>query len=141
MPHPIIGLRAPVIAMSALALTSACASGPGSHTTPSQAASRPSADVITAADIARAGRADETAYDAVRRLRPSFLSYHGFSGSPASAGQPLVTIDGGALSSAQTLGRVKANEVQEMRYLSAANAATRFGTSANSSPVIVVQRR
>lgn len=126
--------------IATLALAASCASG--SAPSAGGTSARPTnTNVLTAAEIEAAGAQDGTVYDAIRRLRPRFLQYHGTSGSDQSAGQLLVSIDGGALDDISALRSIPARQVLEVRYLSAADAAQQFGTSANSSPVILLRQR
>ena len=136
-----------VASVSALALLlSGCASA---HTGASAAgdagaaatrAPRRDANVLTAAEIESRGANTGSAYDAVARLRRSFLTYHGFSGG-STGGAVLASVDGSALSGVAALRSVSARNVAEIRYLSAVDAAQRYGTTANSSPVVLVTQK
>ena len=98
-------------------------------------------DVLTGAEIDSAGAGDGTAFDAINRLRPRFLSYHGVSGSRGGAGQLLISIDGGPLTDGGALRSMPARQLAEVRFLSASDAAQRFGTAASSGTVLVIKQR
>lgn len=99
-------------------MSAACASRGG--TAP------PGGDVITAAEIERISAA--TAYDAIQRLRPEFLRSRGRSAAGVGNSQtPLVYIDAIRAGGLDTLRGIAAQDVEEIRWLSAADATTRYG--------------
>ena len=99
-------------------------------------------DVITAEELADPTVSSGDALEAVRRLRPGFLMSRGASSiRDPSAGSVHVSIDGGSLGTLDNLSRLRPNQIAEIRYLSAADAAQRFGTSAGSGGVIVVKTK
>jgi hypothetical protein len=114
---------------------------------PAAATARRDPDVITREELA----ADRTlislnAYDAIRTLRPRFLRTRGAqnfgSGSPTDdqeSGQPHASIDGAGVVPLDDLKNVEVRNVIEIRYLDAAAAMQRFGSSAHAGPVIVVR--
>jgi hypothetical protein len=53
----------------------------------------------------------------------------------------FVSVDGGPLSAVDALRDVPATHVREVRYLSASDAAQRFGVRAYSGPVILVTQK
>lgn len=126
------------VAACALAVAAACAS---STTRAGGAAPGRDANLLTTEEIEGRGAGEGSLYDAIRRLRPSFLTFHGVSGTPRQAGRVQVSLDGGALTGVEALRGVPVRQVAEVRYLSATDAAQRFGTSANSSPVILVRQK
>ena len=128
-------------ALCALALTGACASAPKTAATAGAPAAERNANVLTAAEIESRGTQTGSAYDAIRRLRPNFLTYHGVSGSTNRAGTVHVSVDGGPLGTVESLRGIASVQVAEVRYLSAADAAQRFGTSAEAGPVLLVRQK
>ena len=104
---------------------------------PSTAKATRNSNVITKEEIA-ASRATN-AYDAVSRLRPNFLHFHGqttISGS--DTGYPKVYLDRilfGDLSSLRTLD---VNGIREIRYYNGAEASNRFGLGNVSGAIEVV---
>ena len=128
---------------AALAFALACTSNPapgGDPATPASATRR--TDVITAHELADPSVAAGDALEAVRRLRPSFLITRGASSlKNATAGSVHVSIDGAPLLTVDNLARLRPAQIAEIRYLSATDAAQRFGTSAGSGAVILVRSR
>ena len=75
-----------------------------------------------------------SALEAVRRLRPRWLQTR-------TGVLPQVHVDGNRVGSAENLNSVRAADVQEMRYLNAADATTRFGTNYVSGVILVTTKR
>ena len=128
----------------ALALVAACSSNPapeGEPMTPEQSGASRS-DVITAAELDEPSIASVNLYDAIRRLRPRFLMTRGqVSPRNPAAGSTKVSVDGGPLVGIEILARIRPGEVAEVRWLSASDAAQRFGINAASGSVILVKTR
>ncbi len=97
--------------------------------------------VLTAAEIEERGVADQSLYDVIRLMRSNYLVFRGLSGTTANAGAVQVSFEGQSLMKLDDLRTTMGREVAEVRYLSAASAAQRFGTSANNGPVILVKRK
>lgn len=121
----------------------ACASGSSSANEPNTATtSGRNADVITAEELADPSVASGDALEAVQRLRPRFLMTRGaMSVRNVTAGSVHVSIDGGPLLTVDNLSRLRPNQIAEIRYLNASDAAQRFGTNAASGAVILVKSR
>ena len=100
------------------------------------------ADVISAAELADPAVASGDALEAVQRLRPRFLMTRGaMSVKNKTAGSTHVSIDGGPLLAVDALSRLRPSQLLEIRYLSASDAAQRFGTTAGSGGVIMVRSK
>jgi hypothetical protein len=131
--------------VATLALTSSCASSArmipadALRDGPTPAVDNP--DVLTPVELERRGASEQTALDAIERLRPMFLARRGLAGTRASAGRVQVSVDDGALTGVDALRGVPAWQVTEIRYLSALDAAQRFGAIASGGPVILVRRK
>ena len=97
--------------------------------------------MLAAAEIESRGAQSGSAYDAIRRLRPSFFTYHGVSGTTTGSGTVHVSLDGGPIATVDLLRGMTVAQVAEVRYLSAAEAAQRFGTSAEGGPVLLVRQK
>jgi hypothetical protein len=129
-----------------LLLVAACAGNPSPASEPvalnaaSDATARKS-DIITAEELADPVVNLGDALEAVRRLRPSFLVTRGSASFRAGPGTVHLSIDGGSLLPVENLSRLRPNGISEIRYLSAPDAAQRFGTSAGSGGVILVKTR
>jgi hypothetical protein len=102
---------------------------------------RRNANVIGRDELADPSLQGVTGLEAVRRLRPTFLSNRGAIsiGNP-TAGVVKVSIDGSTIGPLDDLDRIRTNEIRSIRYLSASDATQRFGIAADGSPVILVER-
>jgi len=71
-----------------------------------------------------------TAYQAVERLRPAWLRprVRTVRGTVPEQYYPQVFLDGVPYGDLDTLNRVNSRDVREIRYFSASEATTRFGT-------------
>ena len=107
---------------------------------PSQAA-RPSQDphLITQADLTRTPAA--SAFDAIRVLRPTFLSFRGeTSVLGTSSPYPTVYVDGLRYGDIDALRTIPASQVATIRLYRAWEAMTRFG-GGNMGGVIAITTR
>lgn len=92
---------------------------------------RPST-VIVSDEIQRANVS--SAYDAVERLRPTFL--HSTRGA-AGYGERRVYIDGVYVGGLSQLRLIPAMTVREVQYLSGVEATTRFGTGNSGGALLI----
>ena len=125
-------------------LAAACSGNPSPARNPNAAPATTArrSDVISAEELADPAVSTGTALDAVRRLRPAFLMSRGaVSIKDPTAGSVHVSIDGGALVSVDNLNALRPHQIAEIRYLGAADAAQRFGTSAGSGSVILIKSK
>lgn len=97
-------------------------------------------NLISAAELSDLSIAGLTAYDAVQRLRPGFLVDR-TAGRTRSSTPIQVSVNGGQLGQLNALMAIPVGEVGEIRYLTAADAATRFGVRTSTGPVILVTMR
>jgi hypothetical protein len=128
-----------------LLAASACAKNPSPSdsgaATPASARSR---DVIARDELLAPGVAGLSVLDAVRSLRPQFLTVHaaGTVYVPGTiddeAGQVHSSLDGSKVGPLNDLATIRASTVKEIRYLNAAAAHEKFGQAAHQGPVIVV---
>lgn len=124
----------------AVVVTTACASG---GTSGGAGKPRYSQNVITADELATVDVSD--AYQAIQRLRPQFLTN---SRGPTQLGSRSGTTDSGIqvylneqrLGDLSSLSQIPKNDIQEIRFLSASEASSRFGTG-NTFGAIVVTRK
>lgn len=93
-------------------------------------------DLITLEEIAE--RTDiNTAFDAVRRLRPAFLRGRP-SGSMRLDPDPIwVYVDGMKAGGPEALENIQIAQVFEIRKLSATDATTRFGTNHTNGAILI----
>lgn len=98
--------------------------------------SPPSPGALTRANLMGTGMAD--LYDAIERLRPRWLKERGstFGGSNRFA---RVFLNGFSYGDLDFLRQIQVLDVSDVSFLSAADAATRFGTPAGTGGVILVR--
>ncbi len=115
--------------LAVVILGSACASSGQ----PGQSRPRRSRTLITADELSELSVS--SAYEAVRRLRPAWLQARGRSGLPVVyrnntrwGGDP------------RSLESIRIDDVTEMRFLSASDATTRYGTGFTGGVILVVTR-
>ena len=93
-------------------------------------------EVITRDELAEESQLGTTAYLAIQRLRPAYLI-----DKTAGAAQTIhpisVSVNGGQLTSLNTLISIPAQTIAEIRYLDIGNAAQRFHNRA-TGPVILI---
>jgi hypothetical protein len=142
-----------------LAAASACAPKPGAGVsggtaTPSATApANRNRDIITKEELSASNVSSLSVLDAVRSLRPHFLSVRGQNTMPAKegndpekkqigdteSGKVHASIDGNKIVSIEELAGLRAGTVVEVRFLSPAAAMQRFGSTARQGPVILVK--
>ena len=98
-----------------------------------------SRDVITEEQIRSVSVS--SAYELIQRLRPEMLQGRGrTSVSDPTAPYPVVYVNGVRARGFDELRSIAATDVQEIRYINAADATTRYGTG-HTSGVIEVRLR
>jgi hypothetical protein len=96
-------------------------------------------DVITADEIQTASVS--TAYEAVQRLRPTFLRGRGQSSiSNPGSDLPVVYVNGLRSGGVDQLHTIPAQDVQTIRFISASDATTRYGTGHTGGVIEVTTR-
>jgi hypothetical protein len=112
--------------------TFACAGASGG---PASSGSGP----ITRADLEDVSLRD--AYEVVQRLRPAWLRPRGrISIQSSTAQNPVVYVDNIRFGDPSSLRQVSADAIEEIRYMGASEATTRFGTG-HAGGVILVRTR
>ena len=131
-----------ILAAAIFTLVVACSSNPEPETAASTSAGR-NDDVITAAELNDPTIAGSDALSAVQRLRPRFLQTRGQMSAKyaTTAGTVHVSLDGGPLLTVDALGRYSAQQLMEIRYINAIDAAQRWGTAAGSGAVLTVKSK
>ena len=120
-----------------IALTGACA--PHNTGAASSAPSTRSRNTILADEIK--GVSVATAYDAVVRLRPSWLRSRGpISVQQPGAGQVVAYLDGVRVGGADALARIPVSNIVQIEYLSGYDATTRFGVGHDGGAILVRTR-
>ena len=126
--------RTPMV-FTLLVFAAACASSGGGEGRTTSGAT----NVITAEELDAVGNLDLLA--AVQRLRPRWLQSRGSAtfGGPTSA---RVILDGvpqnGGL---DVLRSIRATDAEELRYMSANDATTRYGTDMVGGAILVIRKR
>jgi len=98
-------------------------------------------DVLFDAEIQSSRAPGMTAYDLVAHLRPEFLRSRGTTSfrdtTPLTA---IVYIDGLKYGSLEQMKNLSAERVFQVRYLSAADATTRFGMDHGGGAILITTR-
>lgn len=89
--------------------------------------------VITREDLV--AFSGQTCMDAVRRLRPMWLQVR--SVTVSGAHRPAVFLDGTPFGDMYALNQIMTAEVVELRYVTPADATTRFGTGYPGGAILV----
>lgn len=130
--HPFRSAR-PLVAVVVVLALAACASSGSSS-------SSPRGPIITSEEVASVSVS--STYELVQRLRPQWLRPRGsFSAVSPEASLPVVYSDGMRLGGLERLRDITPNDVAEVRYLSAADATTRFGTGHAGGVIEVITKR
>jgi len=160
-------VRTPLViaAVAMVSLGTACASSSSASSPPSSTASPPAASAtngakptpnrITADEIARVNA--QTAYEVVQKLRPAMLrprqvaSANGqggvSEGSPAksgtntTSGELVVYMDGTRLGDIEQLRGIPASSVGSIRYYTASEAQTKWGSGHPGGAIEVTSKR
>ena len=93
-------------------------------------------DVITRDELAEESQLGTTAFLAIQRLRPAYL-IDKTAGAARTLHPISVSVNGGQLTSVNTLISIPTQAIAEIRYLDIGNAAQRFNNRA-TGPVILV---
>lgn len=118
-------------AMALVVLLGACASsGTGSATSASR-------NVLTREDLLQTNA--PSLYDAIRRLRPRWLRPRGYTSTGQNEAVPVYrnNVRAGGL---DYLVTVQVEAVEEVRYISASDATTRWGTGHAGGAIEVIMR-
>lgn len=123
-----------VLTMAVPVLGCASGGGDGGNGSPSPSRSRDvlSTDEITDGSIS-------TAYEAVQRFRNSWLRTRGSTTSTQNV-SPVVYVEGVRFGDTESLRSIRIEDVQEMRFINARDATTRFGTGVTGGVIEVIRR-
>jgi hypothetical protein len=112
---------------------------PSSGGAPATARARRNPDVISREELEDPTIAGTDAETAIRQLRPAFFRTRGpQSLTNATAGLVQISQDFGPLQPLSQLSAVDTRSLTQVRYLSAVDAQSRFGITANGGPVILL---
>ena len=107
------------------------------------------ANLITEEEIAFLGGTVPTAYGIVQRLRPAMLRVRSGNASQSSDGgstdvganEIMVYLDNQKLGGVRALEDITLSQIKEIKYLSASDATTLFGTGNSAGAIQVVGKR
>lgn len=121
--------RSAFIFALALAMgVSACASGGGGSSRPAGA----TADRIVKAELEPLGQVN--ALQAIQRLRPRWLQTR-------SGDAPVLYVDGARRGTVSDLTSMRLVDIEQMEYMSASDATTRYGTGHAGGAIMVTTTR
>lgn len=126
------GLVRSVVAACAIALLAGCASAGGSGS------SGGNRNVLTAEELRT--ETAQTLEDAIRQQRPQWLQIRGVT-SMNNQGDIVVYQDGNRMGGREVLRGIPVTVVESVRFLSAGEATTRYGTGHAHGAIVVVTRR
>jgi hypothetical protein len=123
-----------------IAVPAILACGPASTSSTSGAAPAPrrNSALLAAEEIRTANLDRGTAYDAIARLRPTWVSRTTRSFDPPSNEGAVVFIDGQRFGDVASLRNVDADHMESIRFYSAAEAGGIYGLQGGMSGVIAV---
>ncbi len=123
----------------AVAAILGCAPASGTSNTSGTSAVPRRPNLLTAEEILAANADVGTAYDALSRLRPNWLSSHGpTSFDTQGTGFAIVFVDGQQYGDLTSLRNIQAYHVADIRYYNVAEAGGRFGLRGGSGGVIEI---
>ena len=128
-----MAMRSRLAVSALLLLLLGCAGSGGSGS-----GSGSTSGALTRADLLETEQA--TLYDAIRRLRPRWLRARGtdFAGNSLVA---QVFVDGSPRGVIDVLRQIRVMDITDVSFLSATDAATRYGTRAGTGGTIIVRTR
>lgn len=108
----------------------------GCASTGSSSGSSRNPDVITSEELRGTQIQSENAYNAVQRLRPSWLRARG---SSFTGGRPLpvVFVDGTRFGELDSLRSLNVSDIVQIEFLDSRDATTRFGTGYPAGAIMV----
>jgi hypothetical protein len=103
-------------------------------------------NILTADEIEKAKLPATTAYEVVQQLRPRWFATRGLARLPGTPGEPLqgatvrIWLNDHNAGSADYLKTIPAERVQEMRWYSQNEAASRFGPTDDPAIEVTLKR-
>ena len=129
-------LRATCATLMVVLGAAACASSGGG----SGAGPKPGPNLITAEEIARVNA--QNAYDAVLKLRPAMLRQRQVASANAQAsGDLVIYVDNTRLGDVEQLRQISTATIAAMRYFSASEAQTKWGSGHPGGVIEVLTKR
>jgi hypothetical protein len=137
--------RREVLALGAIVALAACGGGgSAAGASPARTAAgtaRGSANVIVAGEVEASGATN--AMEAIRQLHPAMLRGRGSAGMEGGSSADLIVVyvDNIKAGGLDALVPISAINIREIRFLSAADATTRFGTGTPSGAILVTTKK
>jgi len=126
--------------LCAVAIAVGGATACSSSTPTTSTASRPSANVITADEIAKASV--QNAFEAVQKLRPNMLRRPTIASANAqSRGEIVVYIDNTRYGAVDNLRQIPASTIAAVRYFSASESQLKWGSGHPGGVIEVLTKR
>lgn len=122
-----------VIALAALITVAGCGGTKAAKVAPH------ARNMITADQIAAVHAAN--AYEAIKRLQPSFFRTRGVMTHGATPPTPIVVVDGSPYGELSSLYDVSASTIESIQYLDALEATQRFGRQGGAGAILIVTIR
>lgn len=117
---------------------------------PAAKPAKPKANLISEAEIAALGGTVPTAYGIVQRLRPAMFrnrsgsaarESNGSSSMDTGTNEIQVYLDNQRMGGVRALDDITLSQIREIRYLSASDATTLFGTGNSAGAIQVMGKR
>lgn len=128
-----------LLASAMLSLAVGCASSGGSSV------ARQNQNVISSEEITASSATN--AYEVIQKLRPNFLRTRGaVHGAPVGGANNIETVDlvvylnENRLGGSDQLRQISTTEIREIRYYSASEATTKWGTGHSAGAIQIVSR-
>ena len=83
----------------------------------------------------------QSVYDLIRRLRSVWLMSRGNQSVTGASGGVVIYMDNALLGTVDELHSIPVDRVQEVRFLSASDATTRFGTGVPAGAIEVITKK
>lgn len=99
---------------------------------------RRNSSFLAAEEISKAHADAGTAYEAISRLRPTWLQRSTTSFDPPSITFPIVFVEGRRYGELESLRAIDAHQIADARFFSVAEAGSRYGMQGGLSGVIEI---
>ncbi|HSL70752.1 MAG TPA: hypothetical protein VK864_10960 [Longimicrobiales bacterium] len=126
------------LTLAAVLILAACGTSGTATKAMESGTPRPSRDLITREQIESNSATD--VFDLVQRLRPDALRERGASSMTQGRATPIVYIDGVRRGSTEVLRGLRTSDVEEIRFVSATDATTRWGTDHAAGAIDIKMR-
>ena len=137
--HTFVGCRGHLL-LFACVVAHGCAGAGSGSSAPTGSAPRGNANLITSEQLRAPAVSFMSADAAIRFLRPRWLRSR--SGTPVGGrNYAYVFMDGGPFGNIRTLPSLQASDIGEARFITAADATTRYGTGYPGGIIAIASRR